>query len=569
MKPLCLLAFCIFLTGTQLNAVVLPPSADTTTNAGSVKKTAGAGVTIQVGGKLRGWIKFDLEQLPPGTTGPQVARAVLRLYPSVLTKDSAFTVALPHAAWAEATLAEQNAPASGPPELVAVPLPKSAKGSFVNLDVTALVQAWLDQPASNHGLVLSGTATSPLIGFDSKENAAAGHYPQLDITLSTAPGPQGPKGDTGDPGAPGVPGPQGPKGDRGDMGPTGPQGLPGTPGAPGAPGVAGPQGPAGMGGADFIYGDGSAGAYTASGSESTLDVSNPQFTDFTVPTGATLHIPSGTNIRCTGTFTNQGTIIVDAAGGLAAVEYQISYEDYLRVPLVGIAKKSAGGAFESYPQNSLGGLAFPSANLRQITSIGNVGGGSGYPAAELYVSGGPVAAGGGAIRVLCRGPLLNSGVLRAKGEDGAPHTSLPDDRVRYAGGGGGGGVVILASAASIVQSGTIDASGGNGGAGVTVSGGRTSYYEPGGGGGGGLIRLLAPGVSSTGQSLVAGGQCPAVIFIPDDTHSFAGAGGGGGASAGHGSSVYFNYDSNVLTVETATNGLVLIDQCNPAGLLMR
>ena len=45
----------------------------------------------------------------------------------------------------------------------------------------------------------AGDATAPVIGFESKENAAGGHYPQLDITLVNS-GSPGAKGDPGDPG---------------------------------------------------------------------------------------------------------------------------------------------------------------------------------------------------------------------------------------------------------------------------------------------------------------------------------------------------------------------------------
>lgn len=46
---------------------------------------------------------------------------------------------------------------------------------------------------------------------------------------------------------------------------------------------------------------------------------NFQFTDFSVAAGVTLTVPSGTVIRCTGTFTNNGTIVVNtgAPGGSA------------------------------------------------------------------------------------------------------------------------------------------------------------------------------------------------------------------------------------------------------------
>jgi hypothetical protein len=215
----------------RAGAVVISPSDDTTTTTGD-KTPNGAAVTISVGGKSRGWVQFDLGQLPAGTTGAQVAKAIFRLYPAVLTKDGAFTVSLAQGAWTEAVITDATAPVVGPPEIVAVPLPKAAKSSFVNLDVTAIVQAWLNTPGSNHGFVLSGAPTAAVIGFSSKENAAGGNYPQLDIQIVSQ-GPPGPKGDKGD---------RGPQGFTGLQGPTGLQGEAGPPGSQGEQGEKGDQG---------------------------------------------------------------------------------------------------------------------------------------------------------------------------------------------------------------------------------------------------------------------------------------------------------------------------------------
>ena len=81
-------------------------------------------------------------------------------------------------------------------------------GKFLVLDVTEIVRTWVDDPYSNRGIVISGTPTNeihilpdpdprdpaplgvspPLIArFDSKENAATGHMPSLQIVLQNSP----------------------------------------------------------------------------------------------------------------------------------------------------------------------------------------------------------------------------------------------------------------------------------------------------------------------------------------------------------------------------------------------
>jgi hypothetical protein len=292
-----------------------------------------------------------------------------------------------------------------------------------------------------------------------------------------------------------------------------------------------------------IYGDGSAGNYTAT--SGTLAVSNPQFGNFMVPAGVTLYIPSGMTIRCSGSFTNLGTIIVFPAGGVSDLVDNVNVNPETQVTVYrGIAMTGAGAGNVS----GLGGVAFPAAQLGTLTRISFVGGGSGGSLYSQSYSGITATYGGGACRIICSGPLLNSGVIDAVGANGSNAVSgfmnggydfgLP------AGGGGGGGIFIMASASTIVQSGTVNASGGNGGNGL-------GDFKGGGGGGGGLIRILAPLVINTGQNIVAAGT---------DGNPITGSqcGAGGGASAGNGGDGFG---------DAGTAGLVLLDQCNPAALL--
>jgi len=120
------------------------------------------------------------------------------------------------------------------------------------------------------------------------------------------PGEQGPRGPVGPAGPPGMPGEQGPEGERGPRGPEGPQGPQGPPGEPGPPGDVA-----------AVYGDGSAGAVVLD-TDGTLDIlANKQFTDFTIEADVAINAASGTVIRCTGDFVNNGTLTIrgGAVGG--------------------------------------------------------------------------------------------------------------------------------------------------------------------------------------------------------------------------------------------------------------
>jgi hypothetical protein len=81
----------------------------------------------------------------------------------------------------------------------------------------------------------------------------------------------------------------------------------------GPAGPTGPTGPTGENGQLRIFSDGSAGVLAVTTGASLLGRvpdATFQFTDATISAGAIRTVPSGTLLRCTGTFTNNGTIVV-------------------------------------------------------------------------------------------------------------------------------------------------------------------------------------------------------------------------------------------------------------------
>jgi hypothetical protein len=302
----------------------------------------------------------------------------------------------------------------------------------------------------------------------------------------------------------------------GAQGPTGPQG---------ATGLTGSTGPAGADGSLRVYGDGSADAREIS-TNTTLADSNLMYTDFTVNAGSTLTVPSGTVIRCTGQFLNQGTIAVSP--GTLGGNYPIFVGDS---PPYGVAPAHPGIS------NRAAGLgAYGNRNLSQRGGDGGVGltevaaRALRYPGANAGGAGGgassPGGGGGGSLTVLCQNGITNEGTIEA------------DGRAATGGGGGGGGVIILASATSVTSSAgsVISANGASGAAATTSTGG-------GGAGGGGIIHLMAPTVTTAGATIsVQGG--PGAETSASVTSSPRFAGGGGGASGGNGSDGATMNDAN-------------------------
>ena len=302
-----------------------------------------------------------------------------------------------------------------------------------------------------------------------------------------------------------------------DFGALGEAGAPGAPGSPGSPGNAGVDGQL------RIYGDGSAGPRTVGIDEDWQDPlvapTNFQFTDLTIVPGVTLTVPSGMVIRCTGTFTNNGTINVAGAAtgadrdGVDAGTIEASVRN--ANPGLGLSPAGSGELGPATSPLTFGeggdGMSEPAA--RQLVNPGRLGGGGGGGG-----FGGTGGTGGGTLVVLAATAVRNQLSIFADGLVGADGT-----------GGGGGGVVILASRGTVSNAGpaSISAKGGDGAPSGPSDG-------AGGGGGGGIVHLLAPAIVNDGTVTVDGGVAGAAGAAASVTNNPRSGGGGGGSCAGNG-----------------------------------
>lgn len=330
-------------------------------------------------------------------------------------------------------------------------------------------------------------------------------------------------------------------GERGEAGPAGADGVDGAQGPQGA------QGPAGEDGSIRIYGDGSAGSLSVSGS-TTLNAANLQYSDITIEPGGTLTLPSGTILRVSGSFVNQGTITVNtfSAGGRTHTVDTSMLAVPFRPALPGVARSPAMngsyGTSAGIQSGGLGGNGLLEAHAARLLAPGLSGGGGGGAG---FSEGG---AGGGALVILARGSLENSGIINADGSDGGAS----------GGGGGGGGIIILASETSISNTGNINANGGNGGA-------RTTLTGPGGGGGGGVVHFIAPAIPNSGT--VSTGPGTGSSGGTGVTGTPRSAGGGGGASGGAGGSGGDVFTDNSASAGVAgSSGWVIETLADPTSL---
>jgi hypothetical protein len=348
-------------------------------------------------------------------------------------------------------------------------------------------------------------------------------------------------------------------------GSTGAQGPAGTAGTAGHDGT---NGQPGADGALAIYGDGSADAGVISTNTNWGSTANNlQFTDFTVNSGVTLTVSSGTVIRCTGTFTNNGTILVQTAAqpGFADDTQGSGTPSIwaLGQPSAGIALAPAANGALMYGGNPVDGapggpgLTIPEAQSLRPGVLGGGGGGVslilGYLNSDINYFG----EGGGTLTVLAMGAVSNTGTIRADGVSGY------DGSLSYGNGGGGGGVLLLASMTSISNIGTLSAQGGSGA--DNSPGAGSEDICAGGGGGGGIIHLLAPSVTA-GTTTVAGGVKGPISGSPTGG-SVRTSGGGGGGSGGAGGAGGGIVGTSFTAAGAGASGYTIVEQLDPTHLM--
>jgi len=179
-----------------------------------------------------------------------VSKATLHLFVDGVTTSGQFDLYQLNSAWSESTLTHNNAPglgvsASGGHQ---VSIAASTQSKFILVDVTPIVQHWVDGTLPNHGFAIALFSTTGAFAFDSKESVLTSHEPELEIAPAGAAGPQGPQGLQGLTGLQDPAGPQGTAGATRGGGNAGPcwsagvagRGRPAGPVGPAEP--AGPQG---------------------------------------------------------------------------------------------------------------------------------------------------------------------------------------------------------------------------------------------------------------------------------------------------------------------------------------
>src|SRR5579859_4147966 len=205
-----------------------PPSADSMIVSSKPSQNFGANSILAVQNGVTSLVQFNLSGIPANAT---LQKASLRLYVDAVETPGSFDVYPVVSAWSESQVNFQNGPAVGASSTGNKPvsITRASQNQFVLVDITSLVQEWVNGETPNNGLALALTGTTGCFSFDSKESLFTSHEPELELVLNSSSGPQGP---------PGPLGPVGTQGPPGNQGPAGPQGSPGIQGPAGASGPA-------------------------------------------------------------------------------------------------------------------------------------------------------------------------------------------------------------------------------------------------------------------------------------------------------------------------------------------
>jgi hypothetical protein len=191
------------------SAQQLPVIADTELSSLSPTKNFGTSPTLTVDSAHSVLLTFDLANLlPAGITGSQINRARLILFPDTVTTAGSFKIVVVSGSWSEGTVTYSTRPALSSGSTTAS---VTTAYTYIEVPLLSLVQTWITNPSSNHGIELQGVGSTSFI-LDSKENTATSRAPTLLVDVIGPAGPAGPAGPQGPKGATGATGPQGPAG---------------------------------------------------------------------------------------------------------------------------------------------------------------------------------------------------------------------------------------------------------------------------------------------------------------------------------------------------------------------
>lgn len=164
------------------------PSDDTFIKGDSQLSNFGSDGTLDVrpdnGADRRGLIKFDLSSIPSNAT---VTSATLYLYEQGNKAGQTTFIYRVTSNWSENTVTWLTWTLLGGDfdnSIAYFAYIPDQNNCMLTMDITSLVQLWVDGTYPNYGLMLYSTGPNGIISYASKENGTANKHPKLDIVYS-------------------------------------------------------------------------------------------------------------------------------------------------------------------------------------------------------------------------------------------------------------------------------------------------------------------------------------------------------------------------------------------------
>ena len=176
-------AFCL-ISAMLARADVLPPDQDTSSSSGKLTPSTGKAATLPVSSAHKSFVRFNLNNLPVDVLAADIANARLRIFFPKVTKPGDINVDTVATSWDETSTAFEPTVNLSP--VAMFPSAMVVGRKFLEVDVTATVQAWRAGTLTNNGFALiasligSGTAN---VVIGAKEGSGSGYPCELEVEI--------------------------------------------------------------------------------------------------------------------------------------------------------------------------------------------------------------------------------------------------------------------------------------------------------------------------------------------------------------------------------------------------
>ena len=169
-------------TATTTTQYTLNPDSDTYVRENSPDTNFGTVNGFFTGPQRRALVHFDLTSI---TAGSPVVSATLWLYVTTNDPDASINLHTMNAGWTETGATWNNSAANYDTQVFGVISPQPAANVWVAANVTALAQSWVNDDATNYGVMLIVESLVNDSKFNSRENGVA-TQPYLQVTTADA-----------------------------------------------------------------------------------------------------------------------------------------------------------------------------------------------------------------------------------------------------------------------------------------------------------------------------------------------------------------------------------------------